>query len=307
MGRTTSRALALAVLMATACSGESADLHLDEPLLVQDSEFQSSSLADEEAEGEAAITSISFSVGSVRAGARGVPVSGRASGDAYAVAIGLEGQGSGYWTHRVGAEDPVAPGELTFDVLVDLGANVEPGPSQLRIAAVDERGALGEAQLLDICILPEFQDNGNACDPSVAPPLAVLSLSWDSDADLDLTLVSPSGKVYNKSRRGVADDAGKVLASFDRDSNSGCVLDNKRREDFVIQELPESGKWRVYANMFDACGAVAARFTAETYQRRKTGEDSYALRRVARVHGQFLRAQADGGGGSPLYLTSFEL
>jgi hypothetical protein len=85
------------------------------------------------------------------------------------------------------------------------------------------------------------------------------------------------------------------------------VLDNKRREDFVIQELPEAGKWRVYANMFGACGAVAARFTAEAYQRRKTGENSYALRRVARVQGQFLRAQEDGGGGSPLYLTSFEL
>lgn len=299
---------ALLVLSVLAgCSGVSSAPHLDEPLVVQEAEFEKGELATEQPKGEAQITSVSFSVGSVRAGARSVPLSGRTSGEAYAVAIGLDAQASGYWTRRTGSEDPSAPGELTFDVLLDFGSDVEPGLGKLSVAAIDEKGALGPSQQIDVCILPEIPDNGNACDPKVQPPLAVFSLSWSSDADLDLTVVSPSGKIYNKSRRGVADAAGSAQASFDRDSNSGCVLDQKRREDFVIQDLPESGKWRLYASMFDACGASAASFEAEVYQRRKTGDDSYALRRVERVHGEFLRTQVDGGAGSPLFLTSFEL
>jgi hypothetical protein len=289
-----------------ACSGVSNAPHREQPILVEEGEFEHGALASLSGS-EATVTSLSFSLGSVRAGARGVPLSGRVSAEAYSVAVALDEQGSGYWVQQVGSEDASFPGELTFDLLLDIGYGVQPGLAKLRVAPIDGDGKVGEPELLDLCVLPEIPDNGNACDPSVAPPKSVVSLSWDSDADLDLTLISPSGVIYNRSRRGVAGSDGKPLASFDRDSNSGCLLDNKRIENFVFNEVPEPGAWRVYVNLFDACGASSARFEVTRFARHRTSDGGFTLSNEERVRGTLLRSQADGGGGSPLYVTSFAL
>jgi hypothetical protein len=234
-------------------------------------------------------------------------VSGRASSEAYAIAFALDDRGSGYWTRKVGTEDPSFPGELAFDALLQVGTDIAPGLTTLSVRAIDGAGRPGPAEELSLCILPEIPDHGNACDPKVEPPRAVVSLAWDSDADLDLTLVSPSGKIYNRSRRGVADSAGKLLASFDRDGSAGCLQDGKRRESFVVESVPERGAWKVYASLFDACGAASARYELDVYEREETGTESYALTRQSRTHGVLLRSQADGGGKPPFYITSVSL
>jgi hypothetical protein len=296
----------LPLLPLVACTGVTDERHLEQALVVENAVFHEGSLTSSDA-AEATVTSLSFSLGSVTAGAHDVPVSGRASSDAYAIAFALDDRGSGYWTRKVGTEDPSFPGELAFDALLQIGTNITPGLTTLSVRAIDGNGRPGPAEELSLCVLPDIPDHGNACDPKVEPPRAVVSLAWDSDADLDLTVVSPSGKVYNRSRRGVANNAGKVLASFDRDSSAGCQQDGKRRESFVVESVPERGPWKVYAGLFDACGAASARYELDLYEREETEEGRYALTRKSRTHGVLLRSQADGGGKPPFYITSVSL
>jgi len=67
----------------------------------------------------------------------------------------------------------------------------------LLLAAIDEQGNAGEETRLDTCITRPIPDNLNACDPTIAPPFAVLSLAWDADVDLDLVVVAPDGRVID--------------------------------------------------------------------------------------------------------------
>ena len=59
-----------------------------------------------------------------------------------------------------------------------------------------------------------------------------------------------------------------------------------------------------YANLFDSCGKGSVSFELTTYKKKTKSKSHYALVESQSVGGTFLRAQASGGKGAPLYLTS---
>ena len=69
---------------------------------------------------------------------------GRATGDAYAVAIRIVEQGSGYWLKPVGIEDPTLPGELTFEFSFDAASEIAAGRNTFAAVAFDKDGRAGK-------------------------------------------------------------------------------------------------------------------------------------------------------------------
>jgi len=298
--------VSLLVLVA-ACNGVEEPLALGEPLFVQQGTFKHGELpgtdpVDGAPSVKPAVTSFATSFGVLRPGAHGGSVSGRTSDDAYSVGLRFADQGSGYWVQSVGSVDPQFPGELNWSVAVDAATDIEPGLHDLEIVAFDKDGHAGTRQATKVCIASELPDNQNVCNPKNKPPLVIASLSWDQDADLDLSVVAPDGTTFGRSKRSLLEGT-SVIARLDNDGVSGCLADGRRMENFLWNEGAASGYWHVYANLFDSCGKAGIGFTLTLYQRQDNADGTYTLVKGRSVEGEFVRQQANGGAGAPLFLT----
>jgi hypothetical protein len=292
-------ALALSVF---ACDSEPYDVGVDQPLIVPGAELKHGTLR-EGAEDGATVTSLQLNFGVLRSGASNVSLSGRATDDAYAIAIRFEDLGSGYWLKPMGAPDPTVPGELTFDFSFQAASDIEPGQHTLQAVAFDKRGKAGPLYTVPICVVSDVPDNQNACDATREPPPAIVSLSWDADVDLDLILEGPGGVRYDRSHRSER-DGDTELWGLELDGSTGCLLDGRRRENFVFHELPEQGStFLAYASFFDACGKAAVRFELTVHRARREG-GYWRVVTEPSVRGEFIRAQQSGGAGRPLYLRA---
>ena len=295
-------ALALAWLL-SACDSEPYYVGIGEPIVAKNAELKKGDLPSHE-EG-ALVTSLQLNFGVIAPGAPALSVSGRVSEDAYSVGIRLKELGTGYWLKPVGAPDPTLPGELTFDYVISAATDLEPGNHTFVAAAFDEAGRAGPEYEVPVCVVSDIPDNRNVCDPENEPPEAILSLTWHSDADVDLVLVAPDGKTYDRSNRSSLNDDGSVNFGLEFDGSTGCIVDGKRRENFVWNEAPE-GTWLVYANLFDSCHEAAVTFESTLYRKQRNGDGSFRLDADEPVRGEFLRVQQNGGAGNPLYLTAIE-
>jgi hypothetical protein len=285
------------------CASETYDVGLDEPILAQRAELKHGKLP-EGPEDRATITSLQLNFGVLRSGASNVSLSGRTSDDAYAVAIRFEDLGSGYWLKPVGAPDPTVPGELTFDFTFQAATDIEPGTHSLLAVAFDERGRPGPVYTVPVCVVSDLPDNRNVCDATREPPPVIVSLSWNTDADLDLIIEGPASVRYDRSHRSES-DGDTQRWGLELDGSTGCLLDGRRRENFVFDELPEEGStFLAYASFFDACGHAAVRFELTVYRARRGAGGTYRLVAEPSVRGEFVRAQQSGGVGTPLYLRA---
>lgn len=229
-------------------------------------------------------------------------ISGTASPDSYAVAFKLDKLGTGYWVLPVGAPDPLNNNELTWGARINLG-NVPSGLQQLRVAALDEANNAGTQRSLELCIRSLVPDNLNACDPRIAPPRIVASLAWDSSADLDLSVLTPSGEVINYSRENDAKTSA-TPGQFSGDGGSGCVPSGMRRESVSWQAKPAKGIYYVYVNLNDACQDEATPFQVTTHVSKRRGEE-YELVETYRTASALLRVQANGGTALGTFITEF--
>jgi len=316
MTRVSSSMVFFAALL-VGCGGEPALSGLDEPIRVPTGTFKLGELPGSapgsNATGPRAKVYESAN-NALRPGQAGKTIGGRTTTDASAIGVRFEGRGTGYWVLPVGAPDPQANGELTFSVGYDVADDAQPGLVRMLFAAIAENGSSGEQDALDVCITRPIPDNLNACDPTIEPPDVVLSLAWDSAADVDLVLVTPSGKVVDAKHpttappqpNGTVKPDKTVDGIFDRDGNGACAGDQTRRENVVWQAKPALGTYLVYANLFSACGADGARFTV-TVHVSKSQDKTFDLVEVLRVSGRFIPLDANGGSGPPLYVTAFEI
>lgn len=311
------RVLTLLALAALAgCSGEAAPTGLTEPIRVVDAAFKVGALPgsappDGGTPTAPAVTLVQSPNNLFRPGQTGKSLSGLVTDDATAVALRFDALGTGYWLVTPGAPDPATPGQLTWSAVFDVAYDVPPGVHQLRFAAVNGSGASGSQSALDVCVTSEVPDNLNACDRSIAPPAAVLSLAWDSDVDLDLVLITPSGQVLDPKHATTAPvtDAGlhpdpAKDGVLDHDSDANCVPDHVRRENVVWEAAPAPGQYLVYANLFSACGQPATRFTASLWRPQPT-DGGTELVEDLHVSGEVLAGAANGGDAHGLYVTAF--
>lgn len=297
------------LFLLAACSGTEDPLALDEPLTVRQADFKDGTLPGSEPgtpAAEPAITSYTLGFGVLRPGTLNAQVTGRAQKSAYSVGVRFRDQGNGYWVRPVGSEDPLFPGELQWQFVLDAASAIEPGLHTLEVVAFDENGRAGTKSALPICVASELPDNLNVCDPKKAPPIAVAALRWNADSDLDLTVVAPDGSSFGRSKRSLVSGT-RVLARLDGDGVSGCLADGRRLESFSWNEPSISGKWQIYANLFDACTKPSVSYELTIYFRQQDADGSFRLVPVKTVHGQFVRAQATGGAGNPLFLSEVEL
>jgi hypothetical protein len=294
------RVLWTALVLAVGCDSTDFTAGLEEPFIAQAAAFKEGELPVAMAGPE--ITTFTSGPSLVNPGARGVSIGGNVSETAYAVGIRFADTGSGYWLRPTGALDPITPGARTWQMAVDISVDAEPGTHQLEVVAFDSEGKPGPKRTLPICVASPIPDNQNACLKTAVPPLLVASLSWNTDADVDLTVIAPDGTTLNRGKRSLSAN-GKVIARLDADGVAGCVTDKKPIENFVWNET-FAGPWGIYANLFDACGKTAVTYTLTLYQRIDNGDGTFSQQPIREVHGDFVRQQANGGAGSPFYITS---
>lgn len=300
-------ALFALAMLAAACDSVDDPIALDEPIVAHEANFKRGALPGSapESGAEPRITSLALGFGVLRPGAQNAQISGRAAGSAYSIGARLLGQGSGYWVRSVGAEDPLLPGELQWQLSFDAAVEIAPGKQLLEVVAFDSQGNAGSKSVLPVCVASDLPDNLNVCNPTTPPPAYIASLHWNGDSDLDLTAIAPDGTAYGRSKRSLR-SGDKVVVRFDGDGVSGCLADGRRRESIAFEGAP-AGPWKLYANLFDSCGAASTSFELTLYRRVQNPDGTYGLVEERTPYGQFIRAQANGGAGTPLFVTELAL
>src|SRR5262249_31105495 len=181
----------------------------------------------------------------------------------------------------------------------------------IRAVAIDRHGNPGKQAASQICIRTAIPDNLHGCSPTRDVPQAVITLSWDTNADLDLQVIGPDKQLLEAKRPTTAEVEGGMAIpapySFDRDSNANCVVDGLRVENLTWEDEAPHGRYDLYVNMFDACKQSAARFDLSVYTREPPAEDGGvgSLRRRFAQAGELLDISANGGGRG-LYVGHFD-
>lgn len=287
-----------------------------EPLRVVGGSFEAELPA--RGDGGVPVTSVDTASGILLVGQQGRLLSGRVGKDAYALALRFEGLGTGWWIAPVGDIDPVVPADRSFNLAYDIGAAVPTGLRRLQLAAVDERGATGTPFALDVCVIDDrLPDELNVCDASLPPAAAIISLTWDRNADLDLRVRTPSGKFVGWKRPSTVDGMGQpipddalddpTVGRFTRDSNAECHTDGRNSEAVLWEELPGDGPYTAYVDMFEACGAREALYSVAVYRRVTRDDGTYSLEQVDERSGTLLDLTADGGAKPPLFVLETDL
>jgi hypothetical protein len=230
------------------------------------------------------------------------------------VALRLLDLGSGYWLFPVGAPDPTAQGEYAWSARVDFAREIPSGEHELLLAALDRNGHAGAQFSSRLCFTSPLGDD-SVCDPRQAPPAAVLSLSWDAGADLDLRVITPAGKIVDAKHPSTAlaadagaavDVTGPGVGVLDRDSVRACVADGVQRENLIFASEPAAGSYSLYANLYDGCGLPGARFTLSVHRAIPDADGGAArLTETFRRSGVLLAGDANAGAELGMFVTTF--
>src|SRR5262249_7210610 len=178
----------------------------------------------------------------VTAGSTDRTLSGSLAPTATAAAIGLSGD-SGYWILPAGPQKVQEPGYPTFSAYLGFSPLVPAGDYQLIVRAVDRAGRFGAPQMITVHVMGPVLPDG----------MLVVTLRWDTDADLDLHLVVPGGaevwagniNSHELPPPGMSEDPNAWMTGgiLDFDSNSQCNIDGLRREDVIWKMPPPSGRY----------------------------------------------------------------
>ena len=250
--------------------------------------------------------------GALVAGQGGFALSGTATPNAYSVGLYLDKASTGYWVITTSQTDPQT-GNLTWSGTADFGPGIQPGIHQLLGVALDEHGKAGQQIAKSVCIDSQVPDNFNSCKSSLAPPNAVITLSWDTPVDLDLQVKPPDGPLIDPkhSTGGTPNDAGVFPAGspyIDRDANAGCVVTGAQRESLIWPTGGQTprGTYGIYVNLFDACKQPVVHFIVEVYSVVPNPDGGAGqLKRYLRQSGELLDIQANGGSARGLFVSNF--
>jgi hypothetical protein len=249
---------AFALALASGCSAATSDPGLDALLRVAGGQFYRGQLPT--AMDGPAIESFVNASGLIRPGELSAPLSGVVTRDTTALAVYLKGD-PGYWIITPGAEDAGELGKLDFSARMSFSPLLPAGAYSLIGRAADAKGHFGAPTTLDLM----------AADAPADSTLLV-SLRWDTEADLDLHLVIPDGteiwankiNSYEPPAPGDPADPNGYLAGgiLDEDSNSNCVIDGRRLENIFWSATPPSGHYIVRVDTWSLCGVPQANWHA---------------------------------------------
>ena len=199
---------------------------------------------------------------SVFPGERGKKLNGHMDPRARAIAMGFAGD-IGYWIILAGNPDEIDANLLTFAATIDISSALTVGDHELLVAAVDAGGHFGPAMPVSISVRDTTPQG-----------MLIVTLRWDTEADLDLHVVEPDGtEVWARNINDATPPApgdpppdpayvngGGIL---DFDSNSQCQIDGRRQEDVTYAMRVPSGHYLVRVETFSLCAAADANWTVD--------------------------------------------
>jgi len=277
--------------LALACSASYGDgSGVEEPIVVSGATFNSGPLPDD---GRAELPLATSGTQAALAGGPEKTLSGRASLNAYAVAVTMKNASSGYWVVPVGLPDLVDPG-IDWSLKFRFTRQAPVGEQVLQVSQTDVHGKFGKPTELPFVVRSLVPDGKK-----------VISLIWHNHADLDLQVQGPDGKITSAKRpnTGIVPTDHKIPAggiegsgTLTRDSNARCAFDGIMQEDVVFSGDPLPGEYLVWADLYDACGEPATTFELQLHE---DGAETF------QIAGQQLDINADNGTGAGLFLHTF--
>jgi len=310
--------MAACALLLFACAGESGESGSAEPLQIVGAAFKEGALpgkppSDDAEADELDLTTIETNNTVIHPGQTGKRISGRARDNGYSVAVRFEDRGTGYWVKPLDEADSVYPGELAFRLDIEVAHDLPLGPQRLLFTVLDARGRASRQQAFELCVASPYDKALSACDPAQQPPAAMISLTWDSAADLDLVVRTPDGELVDARHPSTLTDPALELdpehqgVLYTEDAR-GCGGRSVQREDLVwTREIPK-GRYDVFVNLFDACGTRATFFEVHAWKRSERDDGSYTFNATGEAAvGQLIDEEANGGSGSPRKIASFDL
>ncbi len=278
-----------------------------EPILVRNATFHRGDLPDNT---DATLPQVLFatSVGYVVTQGQGnIAYSGLVSKDAYSVAVAFDGIGSGYWTVPAGGPDVTQNNDLVFELTIDFTRDVPYGLQTVTFVAIDEEGRAGPPLQTNVCVLPESAEGSlAACDPALSPQSAVLSLTWDTDVDLDLVVITPDGRVVSWKAPAIPSEEGEE-AAISRDSNANCDIDSIRRESLVFPGPPLPGEYQIFASLYSDCHQRHVNYQATLFERIEAADGTFPIERADLAAGVLLGAQANAGATNGTHIATVTL
>ena len=190
--------------------------------------------------------------------------------------LSIRGQSVGYYEIDLpdGASSHRLVGQVRFDLAPDIP------PACLDVSAVDASGTVGPPTChVVIGIAADFSD-------------VQITVSWDTDADLDLHVADPTGhEVYFGTP---VIESGGVLDVY---SGDDCDDPDTRRNEHVAwsRGTPPPGRYEVRLSHYMSCGAEETNYVVNVYNHGTvttfsgifTGDGDNAARGTGRVIAQF--------------------
>lgn len=254
------RAIGISAVLALAgsgasCSGVQADTGSDAYMQVPGARFVRGPMPQGSGSGPG-VAQISLMNNNIWAGLANDPLSGALDPTATAAAVGLRGD-VGYWIVVAGVPSVATPDDPSYTATLQFSEGIILGNYTLVVHAVDQNGNFGppKGQILVAETSP--------LNPPATGAL-VVTLSWDTESNLDLHVVDPAGlDIYwgNPSSQPPFSFDQTEAGSYgyiDYDPNGGCIIDGLRREDAIWPNPPPSGQYTVRVDTPSLCGQPIA-------------------------------------------------
>jgi hypothetical protein len=258
------------LLAAIGCGGASPETGITANLRLSTGQFVPGALAaDKEAMGPSVF--VNLGVAKVPPGVQNLPLSGNVTGGS-SVLIGLADD-SGHWIVPAPIKDVTEVNSYQFSTRMSFSPELTAGPQLLIVRGVAPDGTIGPSQQFTLTV----------AEP-VPTGALVFSLSWDTQADLDLHVVVPNTEpdpmtggpgapieIWSRNQVGVAPTtfprtseemkaAVAAAGRLDFDSNSNCVIDGRRQENVIFTQPPPDGEYIVRVDTFSLCGQASAQW-----------------------------------------------
>jgi hypothetical protein len=246
------------VALVAGCDGVDDNPGLEAWLRVDGATFVEGSLPSPS--GGPAVASLEAATKVIRPGMVGKAFTGALGESATSVGLALAGD-RGHWIVVAGVPNVATPDFPSFDVTSSMSPELPLGDHALIAAAADAEGRFGEGTILELSAIGGAEVEGEL----------VVSLTWDTDADLDLHVTDPNGiEIYKGNINSVEPpppgspppdpEAWKAGGILDFDSNASCLIDGRRQENVVWANAPPAGGYIVRVDTFSMCGQAVARW-----------------------------------------------
>ncbi len=256
----------VASLVAAGCAASaSPESGITALLRISNAQFVEGALPPDTAStGTAVISGVAISNTNVYPGEEDFPLSGTVTGAT--ALVGLKGD-VGYWIVPATLVDQTTVGGYDFSAKLTFSPLMPVGSQTLILRGVTKDGTIGPAQLYKL----------EAATTVPTGPL-VITLEWDTEADLDLHVVMPNVadptmpiEIWSKHPVGlpvpvlggppIYPDQIANAPYLDFDSNANCVIDGRRQENVIFPVAPPPGDYTVRVDTPSLCGQADAQWT----------------------------------------------